>query len=571
MLQNAVDSALTELADKSTFDGVSSDALLLTPATNPQFGDYQFNGALALAKPLKQNPRQIATALVEKLNVADWCEPLEIAGPGFINFRLKRESVAEFAVKQLQDPHLGIAQAEKPRTVVVDFSSPNVAKPMHVGHIRSTVLGDALARLLRSAGHNVITDNHLGDWGTQFGKIIYGWKNYLDEENLAKDPIAEMERLYKTVNAQSETDETIADAARAETAKLQNGDAENKAIWDQLREYSQQQFDEMYGRLNVKFDYTLGESFYNDELADVVEDLQQKGLAKSSDGAMIVPFDDIPALADKPLLIQKRDGSFLYGTTDLATIQYRESEWHADEILYVVDARQSLHFQQLFETSKRANYTNANLQHISFGSILGDDGTPIKTRSGESVKLRDLLDEAESRALEIVQEKNVALDPEIQKQVAKAVGIGAIKYADLSQNRVSDYIFSWERMLAMQGNTAPYLLYAYVRIRSIMRQSESPFDAGKVLLIEENAEFELAKFALRFGEAVETSLRDYRPNALCEYLFHLAQKFTTFYDACPVRNSEEPLRSSRLRLCQLIADILQRGLGLLGIETVEQM
>jgi arginyl-tRNA synthetase len=571
LLQAAVDSALAELADKSTFDGVSPDALLLTPATNPQFGDYQFNGALALAKPLKQKPRQIAIQLVEKLNVADWCESLEIAGPGFINFRLKRESVAEFAVKQLQDAHLGIAQAENPRTVVVDFSSPNVAKPMHVGHIRSTVLGDALARLLRSAGHNVITDNHLGDWGTQFGKIIYGWKNYLDKENLAKDPIGEMERLYKTVNAQSETDETIADAARAETAKLQNGDAENLKIWNQLRAYSQQQFDEMYGRLNIKFDHTLGESFYNDELAGVVEDLKQKGLAKNSEGAIIVSFDDISALADKPMLIQKRDGSFLYGTTDLATIRYRENEWHADEILYVVDARQSLHFQQLFETSKRANYTNAQLRHISFGSILGEDGTPIKTRSGESVKLRDLLDEAEARALEIVQEKNASLDSEIQKQVAKAVGIGAIKYADLSQNRVSDYIFSWERMLAMQGNTAPYLLYAYVRIRSIMRQSESTFDARKVLLLEENAEFELAKFALRFGEAVETSLKDYRPNALCEYLFHLAQKFTAFYDACPVRYSEEPLRSSRLQLCQLTADILQRGLGLLGIETVEQM
>lgn len=571
LLQNAVDSALAELADKSTFDGVSPDALLLTPATNPQFGDYQFNGALALAKPLKQNPRQIANQLVEKLNVADWCEPLEIAGPGFINFRLKRESVAEFAVKQLQDPHLGIAQAENPRTVVVDFSAPNVAKPMHVGHIRSTVLGDAVARLLRSAGHNVITDNHLGDWGTQFGKIIYGWKHYLDQENLAKDTIGEMERLYQLVNAQSESDETVADAARAETAKLQNGDTENKAIWDQLREYSQQQFDEMYGRLNVTFDYTLGESFYNDELAGVVEDLQKKGLAKISDGAMIVPFDDIPALEDKPLLIQKRDGSFLYGTTDLATIKYREKEWHPDEVLYVVDARQSLHFQQLFETAKRANYTNATLYHISFGTILGEDGTPFKTRSGESVKLRDLLDEAELRVLEIVQEKNAALDQEIQKQVSKAVGIGAIKYADLSQNRVSDYIFSWERMLAMQGNTAPYLLYAYVRIRSIMRQSESTFDAGKVLLLQENAEFELAKFALRFGEAVETSLNDYRPNALCEYLFQLAQKFTSFYDACPVRSSEEPLRSSRLQLCQLTADILQRGLGLLGIETVEQM
>ncbi|MEO6908092.1 MAG: arginine--tRNA ligase, partial [Abditibacteriaceae bacterium] len=388
LLQNAIDSVLAEWADKSTFHSVSPDALLLTPATNPQFGDYQFNGALALAKPLKQNPRQIATALVEKLDVADWCEPLEIAGPGFINFSLKRECVAEFAIKQLQDIHLGIAQAENPRTVVVDFSSPNVAKPMHVGHIRSTVLGDALAHLLRSAGHNVITDNHLGDWGTQFGKIIYGWKNYLDEENLAKDPINEMERLYKLVNAQSESDDTIADAARAETAKLQNGDAKNKAIWDQLREYSQQQFDEMYGRLNVQFDYTLGESSYNDELPCVVEDLQQKGLAKRSDGAMIVSFDDIPALADKPLLIQKRDDSFLYGTTDLATIKYREKEWHPNEILYVVDARQSLHFQQLFEASKRANYTNATLRHISFGSILGEDGTPIKTRSGESVKLR---------------------------------------------------------------------------------------------------------------------------------------------------------------------------------------
>jgi arginyl-tRNA synthetase len=571
LLQAAVDSALAELADKSTFSAVEPDVLKVVPATNAQFGDYQFNGALPLAKPLKQNPRQIATALVEKLNVADWCETPEIAGPGFINFRLKRESVAQFASRQLQDPHLGIAQAQTPRTVVIDFSSPNVAKPMHVGHIRSTVLGDALVRLLKSAGHDVITDNHLGDWGTQFGKIIYGWKHDLNEENLQQDPIAEMERLYKSVNAQSETDESIADAARAETAKLQNGNAENLEIWNKLREYSQGQFDEIYGRLHVHFDHTLGESFYNDELANVVEDLQQKRLAKNSEGAVIVPFEDINALADKPLLIQKSDGSSLYGTTDLATIQYREKEWHPDEILYVVDARQSLHFQQVFETAKRAQYTGAQLRHISFGSILGDDGTPIKTRSGESIKLRDLLNEAESRALEVVREKNPNLDSALQEEVAKAVGIGAIKYMDLSQNRATDYIFSWEKMLAMQGNTAPYLLYAYVRIRSIMRQVESTFDASKVLLLEENAEFELAKHALRFGEAINRALADYHPNVLCEYLFQLAQKFTAFYDACPVRYSEEPLRSSRLQLCQLTADILQRGLGLLGIETVEQM
>ncbi|HEX8236902.1 MAG TPA: arginine--tRNA ligase [Abditibacteriaceae bacterium] len=571
-LQNAVESALSTLgADTAS---VAPDALKVVPTANAQFGDYQWNGALPLAKTLKTNPRALAQQLVEKLDVEGISETPEIAGPGFINFRLKPQFIAQMAAHALQDDNLGVPRTSTPRTVVVDYSGPNVAKPMHVGHIRSTIIGDAIARLLRFSGHNVITDNHVGDWGTQFGKLIIGWKKYLDEAALQSDPIGEMERLYKLVNAQSDSDPTVADEARAETARLQNGDAENRRIWETLRELSQQQFDEIYGRLDIRFDHTLGESFYNDRLNDVVRDLKERGLARDSEGAVIVPFDAPPQLQDRPLLVQKSDGAALYGTTDLATIRYRIEQWHPDEIVYVVDARQSLHFQQVFEAARLWG-CDAVLRHVSFGSILGEDGKPIKTRSGESVRLKDLLDEAQSRALEIVREKNPDLTDEQQHEVARVIGIGAVKYADLSQNRTSDYIFSWDKMLAMQGNTAPYLQYAYVRIRSIFRRAqEQGIATDRVLdemVLEQSAEQDLAKFILRFPLAIETALSDYRINALNDYLFELAQKFTSFYDACPVLKSDEPQRSSRLALCDLTSRVLKQGLSLLGIETIEQM
>lgn len=573
-LQNKVDAALARVFGDADVTSVSSDALRVVPTSNPQLGDYQFNGALPLAKVLKSNPRALAQQLVEKLDVSDISESPEIAGPGFVNFRLKTEYLQSKTKSALQDERLGVPRAETQRTVVVDFSSPNVAKPMHVGHIRSTVIGDALARLLEFAGHNVIRDNHIGDWGTQFGKMIIGWKKYLDKENLQRDPIAEMERIYQLVNKQSETDEGVANEARLETAKLQSGDAENRAIWEKLRELSQHQFETIYSLLNVSFDETLGESFYNHRLQSVVEILRQKGIAKESEGAIIIRFDAPPAIADKVLVIQKGDGAATYGTTDLATIQYREERWQPDEIVYVVDARQSTHFMQLFEANRQANFTDADLKHVAFGTILGEDNRPIKTRTGEPIKLIDLLSEVQNRALEVAREKNPELGEELLQNISRVIGIGAVKYTDLSQNRTSDYVFSWNKMLALQGNTAPYLQYAYVRIRSIFRKAQTDLTQSRKvaeIVLSEAAEIELAKFLLRFPLAIETALSDYRLNALTDYLFELAQKFTTFYDACPVLKSESPLRESRLALCQLTGDVLKQGLNLLGIETIEQM
>lgn len=569
-------------------EGVSLDALRVVPTANAQFGDYQWNGALPLAKSLKTNPRALAQQIIEKLDVGEMSDAPEIAGAGFINFRLKTEWLEDFAVRVLNDARLGVPETESARTVVVDFSGPNVAKSMHVGHIRSTVIGDAIQRLLRFAGHDVVTDNHIGDWGTQFGKIIIGWKNYLDQDALQRDAVEEMNRLYKFVNEQAKSDSSVEENARQETLKLQNGDEENLAIWNRLRELSQLQFDDIYARLNVRFDYALGESFYNQRLNEVVEELKAKGIARESEGAVAVfsesdePSKDDPFWKNQdgewipfPLLVQKSDGASLYGTTDLATIEYREKMFSPDEILYVVDARQSLHFRQVFATAQRWGFSSTRFEHIAFGTILGDDRKPLKTRSGDNVRLRDLLDEAESRALGIVQDKNPDLDETTQREIARVVGIGAIKYADLSQNRLSDYVFSWDKMLALQGNSAPYLMYAYVRIRSILRKAENedvPFNRVlDSLTLEEKAEVELVKYIARFPLAIETSLKDYGPNALCDYLFDLAQKFTTFYDACLVLKSEEPLRSSRLLLCDLTSRVLQQGLQLLGIETLEAM
>ena len=574
-LQSRVDAALHTVLSEAEGWHAARETLFVVPCANPQFGDYQFNGALPLAKSTRTNPRALAQQIVAQLDVADISEAPEIAGPGFINFRLKRDFIERTAAQALTDSRLGVPEAATARCVIVDYSAPNVAKPMHVGHIRSTIIGDAIARLLRFAGHSVVTDNHIGDWGTAFGKIIIGWKQHRDDDNLRRDPIGEMERLYRLVNGQSETDEAVADQARAETAKMQAGDAENRAIWEQVRALSQSEFDRIYQRLSIQFDETLGESFYNDRLLPMVADLEGRGLAHKSEGAVVIPFAAPPQLADKPMLIQKGDGAFLYGATDLATIQYRMERWHPNEILYVVDARQARHFQEVFEAARLWGYTDVTLRHIAFGTILSEDGRPIKTRSGEPIKLHDLLDEAERRALEIVREKNPELGEEQQREVARVVGIGAVKYADLAQNRTSDYTFSWDKMLAMQGNTAPYLLYAYVRIRSIFRRAEAEgiigADEPAALVLENAAELELAKFILRFPLAIETALSDYRLNALTDYIFELAQTFTAFYDACPVLKSEPQLRDSRLALCRLTADVLKQGLGLLGIETIEQM
>jgi len=600
-LQQAVRAILPD-ADVST--------VLVRPSSDPKFGDYQSNALMSLAKTRKMNPRQLATDVVAKLDVFEWCENVEIAGAGFLNFRLRSSALAQTLLSAARGEHLFFDKAAQPKTVVIDFSSPNVAKPMHVGHIRSTGIGDAVQRVFRLLGHRVISDNHIGDWGTQFGMLLLGWKTMLDRSALERDPIAEMDRIYKIISPQCDNEkstyvEATHQAAQLELVKLQQGDAENLAIWKEMIRLSEKQFDEIYGRLDVKFDHTLGESFYNPQLGTIVNELLARGIARESLGAVAVfsdgslPQKEDPFLVHRegewvaePALIRKRDGGFNYMTTDLATIDYRIKTWSAQEIVYVVDDRQSMHFKKLFltfarwqpEPAKRTRFV-----HVGFGKIMGEDGKPFKTRSGDTVKLDELLDEAQERALKIASEKNPDLSEEQKKEIGRVVGIGAVKYADLLPNRQSDYVFSWDKMLALNGNTAPYLLYAYSRIRSIFRKNvgqASPDASGSSssalgtkqsetgetpVLLSASEEISLAKHLLNFGQTLEAVADEFRPNFLCNYLYELAGKFTSFYEKCPVLKSEGVTRESRLLLCDLTAKVLKQGLNTLGIETLEQM
>ena len=567
-----------------------SSALLVRPCPDPKFGDYQTNALMALAKQRKLNPRQLATDVVARLDVGAWCEKVEIAGAGFLNFRLKPDALAQTLQATVRGEHLFLRKTAQPRTIVIDFSSPNVAKPMHVGHIRSTGIGDALQRVLRLLGHRVITDNHIGDWGTQFGKLIVGWKELLDPDALDRDPIAEMERLYKVVNAQCDADPARLEQAKQELVKLQAGDAENLGIWKEMIRLSQAQFDAIYGRLGVKFDHALGEGFYNPWLGNVVSDLIARGIARESEGAVGVfsdgsmPPKEDPFLVNRdgewvpdPALVRKSDGGFNYMTTDLATIDYRLKTWSPDEIIYVVDDRQAPHFRKLFLTFARWQSDAARrvkLRHVGFGKILGDDGKPYKTRSGDTVKLSDLLDEAEQRAFSVVTEKNPELPESDRRNIARVVGIGAVKYADLLPNRQSDYVFNWDKMLALNGNTAPYLQYAYARIRSIFRKAQDIGDwqsAIGSMNLAASEELGLARHLLNFGLVLVAVGDECRPNFLCNYLYELAGHFARFYEACPVLKAEGVERITRLALCELTGQVLKQGLEALGIEVLEQM
>src|SRR5207247_1079878 len=539
-------------------------------ATDPRFGDYQTNGALVLGKQRGENPREIAEKIAGNLDVGDVCEPPVIAGPGFINFTLRPGAVAERTADILGDERLGVAETESPRRIVIDFGSPNVAKPMHVGHIRSAVLGDALARIATFLGHEVIRDNHIGDWGTQFGMVIYGWKNLLDQRALQQNPLAEIVRIYKETNALATSDPQVREACRQELVKLQAGDKENIDIWNECVAFSMQDFEHVYELLDIHYDIQCGESFYNDQLPGVVERLLKSGIAEISEGAVCVFFRDIPELSDKPCIVRKRDGGFNYATTDVATVDYRINELKADAVWIVTGAPQLLHFKQIFEIARREGY-KADFRHITHGSILGEDRKLMKTRSGENVPLRDLLDEACKRARKIIEEKNPDLSEADKIDIAQKIGIGAVKYADLSQYRMTDYVFSWDRMLSLQGNTAPYLQNAYVRIRSIFRKAGELAPKIDKFILGDPAEVGLAKRLCQFAEIVPQVLNDFRPNILANYLFELANSFHTFYEACPVLKSEEPARSSRLALCDLTARVLKQGLDLLGIKVPEKM
>jgi len=539
-------------------------------AADSRFGDYQANAAMVLAKEKKINPRQLATDILAKLDVSALAAAPEIAGAGFINFRLEDSFIASAISSLATDPRLGVAPAAHPKKILVDFSSPNVAKPMHVGHIRSTILGDCLVRVARFLGHEVTADNHIGDWGTQFGKVIYGWKHFLDREALEKDAIAELVRLYREVTRLEETDENIKRTAREELVKLQAGDAENLAIWKETVELSCHEFEKLYDLLGIKFDERLGESAYNDALAPLCAELEKRGIARESDSALCIFFPDIPMLDGKPAIIRKSDGGFLYATTDLATIDYRVNRWHPDAIWYVVGAPQALHFQQIFAAAKMMGI-GGDLRHIAFGSILGEDRKIMKTRSGENVGLAEVLHEAIERARKILAARTEALPPEEAESTARLIGLGAVKYAELSQSRLTDYVFSWDKLLAFEGNTAPYLQNAYVRIRSIFRKAGETPDPATPILITAPAERALALKILQYAETLPVVLDDFRPNILANYLYELANTYHSFYEACPVLKADPALRASRLILSDLAASTLSHGLALLGIACPERM
>ncbi len=578
-LETRLQDAVKAIVPADALDGVT---LSVKAAADLRFGDYQSNAAMMLAKKAKMNPRQLAEQIVEKLDSDGVCD-VSIAGPGFINFTITAETYSRLAADLLNDERLGVPETGEGHTLVVDFSAPNVAKPMHVGHIRSTIIGDSLGRIGRFLGYTVKTDNHVGDWGTQFGMVIWAWKREVNEEALTADPLTELLRLYRLANDAKKADEAIADECRQELVKLQAGDEENTAIWNRCVEFSKNGLGDIYDRLDVSFDHWLGESFYNDRLAAVVESLEAAGHARDSDGAVCVfsggeldqkkdPFkiNRDGEWEDNPMIVRKRDGGYNYATTDIATIDFREQEWNADTILYVVDQRQSLHFNQLFDIAKRRG-CQADLVHVAFGTILGADGTPLKTRSGDLPQLTDVLNDAVTVARKNVEERSRIESNEEKDKLAELIGISAVKFTELSHHRLSDYSFSLEKMVAMEGDTAPYLQYSYVRIRSIFRKLETTPDLSGSLTLTEPAEIHLARMAVRFGEIVPTLLDDYRPNLLANYLLELARAFHSYFEACPVLKSEGDVQKSRLALCELTGQILEKGLGLFGISVPEQM
>jgi arginyl-tRNA synthetase len=588
LIQDKFRAALTGLVPD-----VEPYVAMVKPTQDAKHGDYQANCAMALAKALGKKPRDIAQDLVNRLALDDLLGRPEIAGPGFINLRLQSSWLAQQVQAIANDDRLGVARTQTPKTYVIDYSSPNVAKPLHVGHLRSTIIGDALTRLLRFLGHTVITDNHLGDWGTQFGILLYGYKNLLDKEAYAKDPVRELTRIYVKVRqlivqeGEDEDEEhvarpqtrhvgekgTVADQCRAETAKLHHGDPENNRLWQEFMPHSMAEIHAVYDKLGVlPFDYEHGESFYNPMLPSVVESLLQDKVAEPGEGgAIIIRFSE-----DNVALVRKRDGAFTYTTSDLATIQYRLKEFKPDAMLYVVDFRQSQHFANLFAAARRWGVANVELTHISFGSVLGPDKRPIKTREGGSVELAALVDEAIEQGRKVVDANSPELSNAERAEVAQAVGIGAVKYADLCQNRTSDYIFSFDKMMAMEGNTGTYMQYAYARNRSILRKSgvdpQSLRSNPTAVALDTPYERALAIQLLRFEEALLGAVAEYQPSGITAYLWDVAKTYSGFFQNCPVIKAEsDALKQSRLLLCDLTARVLQRCLDLLGIKTVERM
>ena len=556
----------------------------VTSAADTRFGDYQTNAAMVLAKKIGMPPRELAAEIINQIDVDDISETPEIAGPGFINFKIQDSAIHSRLDDILSSDRLGIEESTTPEKILIDFSSPNIAKPMHIGHIRSTIIGDCLRRVANFLGHDVIADNHIGDWGTPIGQVIYGWKNNLNESAFNEDPIKELLRLYQLVKEGFESDPKINAACLEETVKLQSGDEESISLWNQFKEITLSEANKIYSRLDIDFNVTLGESFYHNQLAPLVEDLLAKGIAEISDGAVCIfsnnelEAKDDPLLVSRdgewipvPCMVRKKDGGFNYATTDIATIDYRVNELKSDKILYIVDDRQSLHFRQLFEVSRQREI-KTQLHHVSFGKILGEDRKPFKTREGSVPDLSSVLEEAVQRAKSVVDDKSNGLSEKEKEDVAEKIGIGAIKYFELSQSRVSDYIFSWDKMLALQGNTAPYMINAYVRTRSIFRKIGDDANISlSDLALSNESERSIAIKLCQYSEVVPEVMTDYRPNLLATYLYELAQTFHSFYEQCPVLNSEEQTRNTRLALCEATSKVLKHGLELLGIYPPDKM
>ena len=541
-------------------------------------GDLSSNLAMVLAKPARLNPRQLATALIAALPASDLVARVELAGPGFINFFLNTDWLAVRLAQALADPRLGVDKEDPAQTVVVDYSSPNLAKEMHVGHLRSTIIGDAVARTLEFLGHKVIRQNHVGDWGTQFGMLLAHMEELRQLGSEIRMELSDLESFYRAAKARFDASEAFADRARQLVVALQSGDDYCLKLWREFLEISLSHCQQVYGRLNVGLTPAdvMGESAYNDDLPQVVADLKAAGLLTEDQGAQCVFLEEFKGQDDEPLpmIVQKKDGGYLYATTDLAAIRHRSNNLGADRVLYFVDHRQSLHFQQLFAVARKAGFGAATrFEHMPFGTVMGEDGRPFKTRSGSVAKLSDLLDEAENRAYELVKAKNPEMSEEELRHIGRVVGIAAVKYADLSKNRTSDYVFSFDQMLNFEGNTAPYLLYATTRVASIFRRGEVDETSltGPILLGEE-VEKDLASKLTQFGEVMQKVAERGSPHLLCSYLYDLSGVFSSFYNRCPVLNAEDPgVKQSRLQLCLLTARVLKQGLSLLGIETLERM
>ncbi|MCM1982188.1 arginine--tRNA ligase [Lyngbya confervoides] len=556
---------------------------LLMPTNQPKFGDYQANVALSLAKPLKQAPRAIAAQIVDHLAVDHLSEAPTIAGPGFINFKLTPEFLAQQLQQLQQHPRLGIDSVSDPQKIIVDFSSPNIAKEMHVGHLRSTIIGDSIARVLEFLGHEVLRLNHVGDWGTQFGMLITYLREACPEALIQADAVdlGDLVTFYKRAKERFDRDEAFREAAREEVVKLQAGERDTLRAWTILCDQSRREFDKIYQRLDIKLQ-ERGESFYNPLLPNLVELLRQQQLLVEDQGAQCVFLEGFQNKAgnSQPLIVQKSDGGYNYATTDLAALQYRIQDDGADRIIYVTDAGQANHFAQVFQVARRAKLIPDTVEvvHVPFGLVQGEDGKKLKTRSGETIRLRDLLDEAVERAradfLERLRTDDRQESEAFINQVAQVMGLGAVKYADLSQNRTSNYIFSYDKMLALQGNTAPYMIYAYVRVQGISRKGNidlSNLRSQLSIVLTDETELILAKHLLQLQDTLKTVAQDLMPNRLCQYLFELSQKFNQFYDRCPVLSAEDSVKASRLLLCDLTARTIKLGLSLLGISVVERL